>query len=761
MSWAVLQDASIKDITEKYAGKPEPWALRVADWWRRVSKEKCKTPIGLSRISLVLVHVETLGELYDKKTHLKPAEHNNNGGGGGDVPNTRPFILYYAIPPGQPSGWQGAIHILGLGLTDKLESTKTIGDLLHTFEYALSPEESLRWFGASNEHYWFKFCFDPPSSRSSSDNKDETVSNEHIAYRAQLADVFWTERGNAGFLQGGGDGYEMLRQLHEDQSGIEHMTQTGKAEAESEERADNYFELGSSRGRAHEYISYWMFALSAAMAPRDSFMKKKRAHFERELLRFRLQRYFFRDVHFSRLILKNRWDGQLDNYEEETDNDDVRVVEDPGNRERQLFASRRHKNTWSSFNGAGGTYGGDEEPVSTWISIPEQHAGKEIVADSRYDIDNGRVIITRYDLFQWAWTRMEVGVRTLTAGLSDGYKERRARVRQAVVRQNLFPRQLAPECIQFDPFLMRQEDCDDEEDTRPSRQEDNDDAYWSMFSDEHRDRERAIAESIIEAERQNREHLLRYDEDKERTLRGSTATTAAASSDADANEDYKNGRIPDHGVPDPGMYFSNEERLYWLNRAKRTRFTKANPVHLTLADGPPVMPMETSQDILRADMTIRQLHWIGRAADDRDNAAIEALRLLRLGAGPIDGLSLDRVKKSFPPCMGRIVMDALVHRMHPKHKPRVSLVKFLLEAGFSVQDVDKLIYDMYEADRDYVYREHAGRWDKEAYNTVFKGASLFTLFFLSHDREKKQTPSRICTRRLSSPSTFLRTDARI
>ena len=67
--------------------------------------------------------------------------------------------------------------------------------------------------------------------------------------------------------------------------------------------------------------------------------------------------------------------------------------------------------------------------------------------------------------------------------------------------------------------------------------------------------------------------------------------------------------------------------------------------------------------------------------------------------------------------------DAFLHHSHPKHKTRVSLVKFLLEAGFAVEDIDRLVYNMYDADRDYVFNEHQGNWDIEAYNTVFKGAS--------------------------------------
>lgn len=260
MSWEVLQEASIAEVLE-YSKHPEPWAGRVGNWWNRAllakygpadkDKDKDEPPPGiqLGSITLVMVRAPSLASLYQKQTPLVPND---------TVSRQRPFLLYYAIPPEQASGWRGAIHILGLGLTDKIDGTRVIGDLMHTLEYKLDPEASLRWFGSTAKGYWFTFCFSLPHAVDQDGREQTTVSVEHVAYRAQLADVFWNNRNDARFLERGGDGYEMLCQLHE---------------ASSE--GDNYFELGSDSGRAREQISYWMFALSAATSPKSSFQKVK------------------------------------------------------------------------------------------------------------------------------------------------------------------------------------------------------------------------------------------------------------------------------------------------------------------------------------------------------------------------------------------------------------------------------------------------------------------------------------------------------
>lgn len=593
----------------------------------------------MGSISLVMVRVPSLAALYEKQTPLIPVASPK-------VSKQRPFLLYYAIPPEQTSGWRGAIHILGLALTDKIETTRVIGDLLHTLDYKLEPEASLRWFGSTAEGYWFTFCFSLPQSVSQED-EETTVSTEHIAYRAQLADVFWTNKTDARFTEPGGDGYEMLCQLHE-------------ASAHDRDGGENYFELGSDRGREREQIAYWMFALSAATCPKSSFQKKKRAHFERELLRFRLTRYFFKEWHYSKLIDMNKAqigpNGRKD-------------YADPGEREIELYRARRRKAIEAATASvspnmapvidASATSATDdavakEKLPAIWISIPEEHAGKEIVGNPLYDIDEGRVMITYHDLFQWVWTRMEIGVRELTAGMADNHRERSARLDMAYDRDRRIHSHLVPFAIpcEADPE-------DDDGGLIPMDEGDNDEVE-DRGDDDDNEETRAV---IVEEENAKRAIVT-------------------------------DSRKPIELIP-PEM---------------RTH----------------VVSLETAHRLVSADMALRQLHYYAKAEDDRDNAVIEAQRLARLGSTSLDGLTIERVKQSFPPCMGRVIMDALVHRTHPKHKTRVSLVKFLLEAGFSIQDVDKLMYDMYEADRDYVYNEHAGRWDKEAYNTVFKGEDLFS-----------------------------------
>jgi hypothetical protein len=550
MTWVVLQDVSMDDFLEltKHA---QPWRKRVRDWWSKATtgnRQKQGT-IPLFLLTPIHVSVENLGALYDKETKVALPL--------GTEPKT-PFVLFYSVP--LETGWGGPIHILGIALTDKLLDPShakgmdgrakecRIGDLLQTHEYALDPVDRLKWLGSTSRDYWFRFCFSlSPAILDSTKDDDETaVTIDHIKYRAQLADVFWTNRQDKNFLdrpvqvngvtKQSGDGYEMLRQLHESDS--------------------PYFDLSTPAGRTCDLISYWMLALSAAIAPKESQQKKKRAHFERELLRFRIERYFFLERHFHLLLQKN---GLIPTTEETDprENKDVLLIDDPGEREKQLYCMRLPGGTITTP----ALIEEDEYP-NLWMSVPETHAGKEVVGSAMYDVDEGRVILTYRDMFQWAWTRMDTEFRTVTARMLEERTERVARV----------------------------------------------------LSDE-----------------------------------------------------------------------------------------KAKHVHMMLA----------------------HMHSAASREDARDNAALEALRLARLGdmgvSGGADGLSLARVKQTFPPCMGRIVKDAFVHKTHPKHRSRVALVKFLLEAGYGVEDVDKLIYDMYEADRDYVYNQHDGRWDQEAYNSVFKG----------------------------------------
>lgn len=292
MTWVVLPEATFSEIT-KFQLRPNPCEARLRAWWVKMAKTKAAKPIPLAHMVFVPVQAPNLGLLYDKSFHVVQGQ---------TFGNFTPFILYYAIPPGQSSGWQGAIHVLGLALTDKVHETRTIGSLLQTYEYTLEPEAELRWCGAPKDA-WFRFCFslDLPDSKDDQNQQHQQeqhgASLDQIAYRAQLADVFWNNRHDKSFLASNrrgraifdtsgppGDGYQMLCQLHDnDGNGA-------------------YFDMMTEEGRARDAITYWMCLLAALQCPKDSFQMQKRDHFERELLRFRLERYFFTDAHFRRLL---------------------------------------------------------------------------------------------------------------------------------------------------------------------------------------------------------------------------------------------------------------------------------------------------------------------------------------------------------------------------------------------------------------------------------------------------------------------------
>lgn len=355
-----------------------------------------------------------------------------------------------------------------------------------------------------------------------------------------------------------------------------------------------------------------------------------------------------------------------------------------------------------------------EKLPAMWISVPEEHAGKDIVANPLYDIDEGRVIITRYELFQWVWTRMEIGMRQLTAGLSsDSHgtnkrQERSGRLAMAADRDRRIHSHLVPHSV---PYELDEEG----------------EGYGSPLQMDDLYAEGCQPPALLPAKEEETANddgglvPMELDTVEVEALPKDTIATQLLAIQGDDDDEEETRPLPEL-TPEQQQKRDEEN-------AKRAKWARAKPVEVIPAEmRQVVMSVEEAHNLTRADMALRLLHHYAKAEDDRDNAVIEAHRLARLGSGSLEGLTIERVKRSFPPCMGRVVMDALVHRSHPKHKTRVSLVKFLLEAGFSVPDVDKLVYDMYEADRDYVYTEHAGRWDKEAYNTVFKGDDCFVRF---------------------------------
>jgi DNA primase large subunit len=145
-------------------------------------------------------------------------------------------------------------------------------------------------------------------------------------------------------------------------------------------------------------------------------------------------------------------------------------------------------------------------------------------------------------------------------------------------------------------------------------------------------------------------------------------------------------------------------------------------------------------------------HVLARAAEHfEDDARINKQKRIQLkalttttaadptvfftGADVSEVESLMQVAKTvFPLCMSQIVHDALVLGKHPKHKARTSLVLFLLDCGYDKVDVDRVMFLLYAADRQFVTsRTRGGQWDDAAYAKEFK-PQVKAL----HDRVKRE-----------------------
>lgn len=81
---------------------------------------------------------------------------------------------------------------------------------------------------------------------------------------------------------------------------------------------------------------------------------------------------------------------------------------------------------------------------------------------------------------------------------------------------------------------------------------------------------------------------------------------------------------------------------------------------------------------------------------------------------------LSRTARSFMPlCQARHIWTAFENSAHPKNSSRVSLAKFLLEAGYTVAEVDAAMKMLYAADKEYIRNAHRGKWDDEVYAREF------------------------------------------
>lgn len=128
-----------------------------------------------------------------------------------------------------------------------------------------------------------------------------------------------------------------------------------------------------------------------------------------------------------------------------------------------------------------------------------------------------------------------------------------------------------------------------------------------------------------------------------------------------------------------------------------------------------------------ADLISHTLTTVARPILDQENG-IEARRRFEKRSHTIsvcdtgDAQSLlEMAKKFMPPCMARHVWRALVHGRHPKNEARLMLSMFLLEAGYTIGETERVMYLLYEADQEFVVQRtgRVGGWNKEMFKREY------------------------------------------
>lgn len=305
-------------------------------------------------------------------------------------PAEKVFLVLYSLVSARCPEDDNQVYILGTYPFEKYEKTDelTIGMLLKTRRFDITP--LLPWQGSTSKSYWFRLPFSVPSAQECDDD-DCTATIDEIDYRGKLMMLFWDQRKNRSFLEK--DGWDMLKYLH----------------GEEDDPTRPYFDLSSDEGRARECTSYWALAFSCAH--KKPALWSRWAHWERTLLRFRIERYFFKERHFALFLQANNLLSK-DGDEDGQDDGKAILIQDPGDRERTLYSSR---------------YDAGTSVPDIWISVPVKQVGRRIAEDPEYDVDKGRVIITHRDFLCWAWTRYELAANELIKRVNRGRHHERGR----------------------------------------------------------------------------------------------------------------------------------------------------------------------------------------------------------------------------------------------------------------------------------------------------------------------------------------------
>lgn len=326
------------------------------------------------------------------------------------TPAEAPYVVFYSLP----GSWSEYIFILGgyshAKLVDAESGQLTIGNLMQTRSYfpdlidetpvatasiataaasttiVTAPLRQPLATGSRNRNMWYNLPFHPPLKATDTASNAECTIDD-VNYRWHLMLKFWKYRKDVNFVDK--DSKSILVMLHE-----------GIQTNDDDDSGNLFFELTTDIGRGRESASYWANAWACAHKP---VTWARWAHFEQLLTRFRVERYFCSEKHFALFIQTNNLvpvttiDVDSGIHTDEYEEDIAYYLEDPGDRERELYRLR-----WP-----------DGKLPTIWLSVPVAQVGKRIAENPLYDIDGGRVIITYRDFADWVWSRQEIAANRL------------------------------------------------------------------------------------------------------------------------------------------------------------------------------------------------------------------------------------------------------------------------------------------------------------------------------------------------------------
>jgi hypothetical protein len=268
------------------------------------------------------------------------------------------LLVFFSAPK---SGW--SIHILGTASVQYLKDAffgRQRRPLLTSYLWKsltfdvrpfLSRMPSVA--AKQNKNYWFRL---PVSAPVAVGDGDVDVEMDVLSYRMDLMLCFWENRSNRVFADT--DSYEMLKTLHEGPD-------------------KKLFDLTTDVGRDREYTAYWCLAFVCSHSTR---LWRVWLHWEMQLLRFRVERYFCKEFHFRVFIVQNKLNVS-----------EMQMLETVNPREKDLYRQRNPSGPMPSL----------------WIRVHVSTVGPDIARSPLYDVADGHVYLTYKDFAPWIWHQME------------------------------------------------------------------------------------------------------------------------------------------------------------------------------------------------------------------------------------------------------------------------------------------------------------------------------------------------------------------